>query len=73
MNQDFIFIDHSAQVLKEFEAACLRALESCGLTGENYAKKAVPVDTGNLRNSISHRVDESEKAVYIGTSNEYAA
>ena len=33
----------------------------------------VPVDTGNLRNSISHKVDPEESAVYIGTNNEYAA
>ena len=30
----------------------------------------VPVDTGNLRNSITHLVDDD--TVYIGTNNEYA-
>ena len=40
---------------------------------EGYAKDLVPVDTGNLRNSISHKVDASAKEVYIGTNNEYAA
>ena len=40
---------------------------------EGYAKKLCPVDTGNLRNSITHVVDEQEPAAIIGTDNEYAA
>ena len=64
-------VDNSAETKEEFEAACLRALEKCGLVGEGYAKKNCSVDTGNLRNSISHQVQESEKAVYIGTNSEY--
>jgi HK97 gp10 family phage protein len=70
---DFVFIDNSQTVKRAFEEAYLRALERCGMQAEGYAKDFVPVDTGNLRNSISHRVDESEKAVYVGTNNEYAA
>ena len=31
------------------------------------------MDTGNLRNSITHRVDEGEPASYIGSDTEYAA
>ena len=54
-------------------AACLRALERCGSQAEGYAKDLVPVDTGNLRNSITHMVDEEEPAAYIGTNSEYAA
>lgn len=67
------FTDNSKIAKAEFDAACLRALEKCGLTAEGYAKKEVPVDTGNLRNSITHRVDEAEPSVFIGTNNEYAA
>lgn len=67
------FTDHSAEVKAEFEAACLRALEKCGLVAEGYAKKECPVDTGNLRNSITHEVDEGGDAVYIGSNTEYAA
>lgn len=66
------FEDHSAEVLAAMESACLKALEECGLVGEGYAKKLCPVDTGNLRNSITHTVSDSEKAAYIGTNNEYA-
>lgn len=66
-------IDNSAAVKNEMQAAVLRALEACGLVGEGYAKKACPVDTGNLRNSITHQVQPSEPAVYIGSNSEYAA
>lgn len=64
------FIDNSEEVLAALKDAADRALEECGLTAESYAKKLTPVDTGNLRNSISHRVSES--TVYIGSPTEYA-
>lgn len=64
------FSDNSGMVLEEFQAACLRALEACGLTGERFAKELVPspgkTGTGALRNSITHAVDESELTAYIG-------
>ena len=65
--------DHSAEVSAEIKAALLRGLEKCGLVAEGYAKKLCPVDTGNLRNSITHVVDEGGDAVYIGTNSEYGA
>ena len=46
-----------------------KALEAIGLTAEGYAKDECPVDTGRLRNSISHAVDDN--AAYIGTNVEY--
>ena len=74
MADDFIFIDNSENVLQNFRAACLRALERCGMQAEGYAKENLTmlkaVDTGNLRNSITHKVLENE--VYIGTDVEYA-
>lgn len=66
------FIDNSQLILQDFESAAIRALERCGSQAEGYAKDLAPVDTGNLRNSISHRVDEEERAAYIGTNVEYA-
>lgn len=66
------FKDNSDEVLAAMESACNRALEKCGLVGEGYAKKLCPVDTGNLRNSITHMVNDGEKAAYIGTNSEYA-
>lgn len=68
-----VFNDYSADVLNEFHDAVLRALERCGEQAEGYAKDLAPVDTGNLRNSISHKVDDGEPAVYIGSNLKYAA
>lgn len=65
--------DHSAEVSAEIKAALLRGLEKVGLVAEGYAKKLCPVDTGNLRNSITHMIDEGGDAVYIGTNSEYGA
>lgn len=67
------FKDNSGAVLSAFHAAVEKALEECGLVAEGYAKKLAPVDTGNLRNSISHKVDPEEPAVYIGSNSLYAA
>lgn len=67
------FTDNSKEVSEDIKAALLRGLEKIGLVAEGYAKKLCPVDTGNLRNSITHEVVEDENAVYIGTNNEYAA
>lgn len=64
--------DNTEQVLKELENAMERALTRIGLAAEGYAKKEAPVDTGNLRNSITHAVEMDEKAAYIGTNVEYA-
>ena len=62
--------DNSQQVLSAMEKGIKNGLEAIGLTAETYAKKATPVDTGRLRNSISHAVDG--EAVYIGSNVEYA-
>ena len=64
-------IDNSDEILALLKAAAERALERCGLQGEGYAKDLCPVDTGDLRNSISHKTVENE--AYIGTNKEYAA
>ncbi len=65
--------DNSGLVKEEMLSAALRALEKCGLIAEDHAKRLCPVDTGNLRNSITHQVDSGDLAVYIGTNSEYAA
>lgn len=68
-----VFNDYSADVLNEFHDAVLRVLERCGEQAEGYAKDLAPVDTGNLRNRISHKVDPEEPAVYIGSNSLHAA
>lgn len=62
--------DNTKEVLSALEKAIERGLEAIGLTAEGYAKKETPVDTGRLRNSISHAVED--KSAYIGTNVEYA-
>ena len=54
----------------EIRAAFARALERIGMQAEGYAQDLCPVDTGNLRNSITHTSDAD--AAYIGTNVEYA-
>ena len=62
---------HKESVLSELDKACARALEICGGKAESYAKKLCPVDTGNLRNSITHQQMDQRTEV-IGTNCEYA-
>lgn len=64
--------DNTEEASRGIQRAIDRALETIGLLAEGYAKRACPVDTGNLRNSITHAVDAGEKAVYVGTNVEYA-
>lgn len=47
-------------------------LDVAGKLVEDSAKLLVAVDTGNLRDSINHKVNESELSCRIGTSVEYA-
>ena len=68
----YTYNDNSKEVSDNIKAALLRGLEKCGLTAERFAKKLAPYDTGNLRNSITHEVDDGDPAVYIGTNVEYA-
>lgn len=67
---DFEIEDHTEEVLDGIRQAKARALEKIGLAAEGYAKRLCPVDTGNLRNSITH--DTDDEAAYIGTNVEYA-
>ena len=66
----YTYKDNTDEVLAAFEKAKSRGLEAIGLTAEGHAKKETPVDTGRLRNSISHATDD--EAAYIGTNVEYA-
>ena len=66
----YTYKDNTDEVLSALERAKRRGLEAIGLTAEGYAKRETPVDTGRLRNSISHATDD--EAAYIGTNVEYA-
>ena len=60
-------------IKRSTDQAILTGLEAVGLRAEGYAKQKCPVDTGNLRNSITHAVDMSEKSAIVATATEYAA
>lgn len=63
-------VSHKDDAIAEKDKAIEKALETIGLVAERYAKEICVVDTGRLRNSISHQVDEN--TVYVGTNVEYA-
>ena len=67
---DIKFTSNVNDILSASEKGKRNALTAIGATAETYAKKATPVDTGRLRNSISHTVDG--EAAYIGSNVEYA-
>ena len=62
--------DNTEEVLGALAEQLEMGLETIGLVAEGYAKRLCPVDTGRLRNSISHAVDGN--AAYIGTNVDYA-
>ena len=70
MANSFSFKDNTKEFLSLFSSAKERGLEAIGMAAEGHAKKITPVDTGRLRNSISHAVQKN--AAYIGTNVEYA-
>ena len=70
-------VDNVQEVLETKRDAVERILEAVGLHLEGEAKDELEndprrVDTGRLKNSITHAVDMSQPAVYIGTNVEYA-
>ena len=67
---DIKFTSNVNDILSALEKGKRNALTAIGATAETYAKKETPVDTGRLRNSISHTVDG--EAAYIGSNVEYA-
>ncbi len=65
------FESHLGELLDALPEQIEQALTAIGMTAETHAKELCPVDTGRLRNSITHEVDDH--AAIIGTNVEYAA
>jgi hypothetical protein len=68
--------DNTAKVKEELNNKIALALEEAGLHVEGEAMEELNndprrIDTGNLRNSITHIVAPEEDSVYIGTNVEY--
>ena len=70
---DVVFESHLGEFLDALPEQIEQALIAIGMTAETHAKEECPVDTGRLRNSITHDVEMSEQAAYIGSNVEYAA
>lgn len=64
--------DHTDRVIKALGTAIARGLEAVGIEAESDAAAICPVDTGRLRNSITHTIDDGGKSAIIGTNMEYA-
>ena len=66
--------DNSQRILTAMEKGEHNALTAIGSSAETHTKDNITaddlIDTGRLRNSISHAVDG--EAAYIGTNVEYA-
>ena len=71
---DIEFTSNADDILRCMERGKRNALTAIGATAETHTKENITadklVDTGRLRNSISHSVDG--EAAYIGTNVEYA-
>lgn len=65
---------HVDEITEEMQTKINAWLEAIGQDAASTAASdgVCPVDTGRLKNSISHAVVEDEKTVYIGTNVEYA-
>ena len=61
---------HIDEVNAELNKKIALALNKVGFKAEDHVKALAPVDTGRLRASITHLVDD--KSVTIGTNVEYA-
>lgn len=64
--------DNAKEIAEAIARQTAAALETVGLLAEGYAKRKCPVDTGRLRNSITHTVDSTALEAFIGTNVEYA-
>lgn len=67
---DITLVSHRSQIDPLIENGVKKALSLMGEVVEGYAKENCPVDTGNLRNSITHQGGEG--CEYVGTNVEYA-
>ena len=65
-----IFISHAKDVLNGMAVAKERALEIIGGKAESYARRLCPVDTGRLRDSITHAYNDDNEQVtlLVGTN-----
>lgn len=70
----YIESDNTDEILRDLETKVQAALEACGQQAVSHAKQNITaagrVDTGAMRNSVNHLVEDD--TCYVGTNNEYA-
>jgi len=75
-DMEFRIVDHSDEVLRALESQVEAALEAVGNQAVSHSKSIITtasrVDTGALRNSVSHVTWAEGKEVYVGTNQSYA-
>ena len=71
MSLEIVKVKRNADVDRLIDERIKRALSLMGEVVEGYAKEDCPVDTGNLRNSITHEGREDYTEI-VGTNVEYA-
>lgn len=59
-------------VISQINLKINQQLEKSGSMIESSAKSQAPVDTGRLRDSITHSLDAADNSVEIGSNVEYA-
>ena len=69
MSLDIKIEDHSEEVLEELNKKIPVILEECGLAAEGFSKRMCAVDTGLLRNSITHALSGGSPAISSYTDN----
>ena len=71
-----ISADNTEAVLQELSTKREAILEAWGIQGVGAVQDIITsedrIDTGAMRNGISHQVDLNDQSVYIGTNIEYA-
>jgi len=62
-----------AEVEAKIRAACVKSLNESALLIETRSKLACPVDTGNLRRSITHQIEAADLTAEVSANASYAA
>lgn len=65
-------VDNTKLVGAALRQAIMAGLEEIGIDCEGIASENAPYDTGFLSSHITHAIEASEPAVYVGTNVEYA-
>lgn len=72
VNDEAVLDNINRMVSEGLDSSLAKCLEKVGQLVEGAAIEKAPVDDGQLKNSITHQVDEGSNQVVIGTNVEYA-